>query len=257
MRLGQLRSFWPSNQTLLRSPSINCVMVPTPGALLIDSSCALYTLATDAWDQCVSLPERALDSFKRCHVGPPSPGHLPRAILAPWTKLTIRTRRRGCVSEIRAGVRDHILSCGCVTAFPYNRATLAITTPLPWSDCREQTERRERKKKAAAAINWCPSSSGTEGLSTSSRTWGSLADIELDGGTIGFIVGARPQELAGQAPSDIIEGETPPCSSRCLPSCLALFCARFCALVAAQGYGRPWLRRDWTLAFARLAGEVE
>jgi hypothetical protein len=36
------------------------------------------------------------------------------------------------------------------TAFPYNRATFAITAPLPWSDCREQTERRERKKKAAA-----------------------------------------------------------------------------------------------------------
>jgi hypothetical protein len=52
MRLGQLRSFRPSNQTLLRSPSINCEMVPPSGALSSVGRCssviALH-LFTGAW----------------------------------------------------------------------------------------------------------------------------------------------------------------------------------------------------------------
>jgi hypothetical protein len=53
------------------------------------------------------------------------------------------------------------------------------------------------------------------------------------------------------------EGETPICSSRCLPSRMTLVRIEFRALVATQGRGQPWLRRGWLLASALLAGEEE
>jgi hypothetical protein len=68
---------------------------------------------------------------------------------------------------------------------------------------------------------------------------------------------ARPPFNVGRCFGANNAGETPPlCSPRCLPSRIALFHIRFRVLVAAQGCGRPWLRRAWTLASALLAGEA-
>ena len=58
MRLGQLRSFRPSNQTLLHSPSINCEMAPPSGALSSVGRCSSVIaphLFTGAWAPGVRL----------------------------------------------------------------------------------------------------------------------------------------------------------------------------------------------------------
>jgi hypothetical protein len=65
---------------------------------------------------------------------------------------------------------------------------------------------------------------------------------------------ARPPFNVGRSFGASNEGETPPFSSCCLPSRMALLRIGFCALVAAQDYGRPWLRRGWTLVSTLLTG---
>jgi hypothetical protein len=63
---------------------------------------------------------------------------------------------------------------------------------------------------------------------------------------------ARPPFNVGRSFGASNEGETPPFSSRCLPSRMALLRIGFRALVAAQGCGWPWLRRGLTLASTLL-----